>query len=98
METFFGEIRGSVANLIAKELQDLNLVKVQTMAWIRFKVEFAGEDGSVIRVDMVDKPFKRQMMEVFWGSNLDEMIEEMLTHMRMHFKNPALVNSRFMFN
>ena len=34
VETFFGEIRESVINLMAKELQDLDSVKVQTTAWI----------------------------------------------------------------
>ena len=34
VDTFFGEIRGSVTNLMAKELQDLNLAKVQMTASI----------------------------------------------------------------
>ena len=36
-------------------------MKVQTTAWIRFKVEI--EDGSVVRVDMVDKTFNSQMTD-----------------------------------
>ena len=62
VETFFGEIRGNVAILITKELQDLDLVKVQTIAWIRFKVEVEGQDGSVMRVNIVDKAFISQMV------------------------------------
>ena len=34
VETFFAEIRGSVANLMAKELQDLDPVKAQMTACI----------------------------------------------------------------
>ena len=70
VESFFGEIRGSVTNLIAKELQDLNSAKVQTTAWIQFKVEVKDENGSVVRVDTVDKAFNSQMWkcsrEVTW--------------------------------
>ena len=38
------------------------------------------------------------MTEVFQGSNLDEIIDEILTHMKMQVKNPVLVNSRFVIN
>ena len=34
VETFFGEIRGSVADLMTKKIQDLNLVKAQMLTWI----------------------------------------------------------------
>ena len=98
METFFGEITGSVANLMAKELQDLDLAKVQMTAWIQFKVEVEDGDGSIIRVDSVGKSFNSKMMEVLQGSNLDEIINEMFTHMRTQVKHQALMNSRFVFN
>ena len=41
-ETFLKETRKSVTNLITKELQDLDWAKVQTTAWIQFKVEIEG--------------------------------------------------------
>ena len=37
-------------------------------------------------------------MEIFQGSNLNEIIEEMFTHMQTQIENPALMNSRFRFN
>ena len=98
VETFFGEMRGSVANLMAKKLQDLDSMKAQTIAWIRFKVEVENEDGSVIRVETVDKAFNSRMMEVFQGSDLGKVIDEMFAHMRMQVENPALANSRFVFD
>ena len=55
VETFFLETRGSVANLMAKELQDLDAAKVQMTTWIQFKVEV--DDVDIVRVDMVDKVF-----------------------------------------
>ena len=57
VETFLGESRGSVTNLITKELKDLVSAKVQMTAWIPFKVEVVDGDGNVNRVNMVDKVF-----------------------------------------
>ena len=98
VEPFRGETRGSITNLITKELKDLDLTKVQTTTWIRFKVEVEDGDENLIRADMVDKAFNSQMMEMFKGSDLNEIIEEMFPQMRMEIKNPALVNSRFVFD
>ena len=39
LETQLELARGSVTNLITKELKDSNSVKVQMTAWILFKVE-----------------------------------------------------------
>ena len=55
-------------------------------------------DGDVVRVDTVKTVFNSRMMEVFQGSDLGEIIEEMFTHMKTQVENPALANSRFMFN
>ena len=97
-ETFFRETRGCIINLTSRELCDLDSMKVQTTAWIRFKVEVEDEDGNAIRVDKVDKEFNSRMMEVFQGSNLEEVIYEMFAHMKTEIENLALVNSRFVFD
>ena len=47
---------------------------------------------------MVDKAFNSRMMEVFQRSNLNEIINEMFAHMKTQGKNPALANSRFVFD
>ena len=71
VQTFLKETRGSVTNLITKELQNLDSAKVQTTAWILSKVEVEVEDGSVIKVDTVKKAFNSRMM-VFQGTDLGE--------------------------
>ena len=45
---------------------------------------------------MADKAFN--MSEVFQGSNLEEVIDEMFAHMKTQTENPALANSRFVFD
>ena len=37
-------------------------------------------------------------MEIHQGSDLDEIIDEMLVHMKTQIKNQALTNSRFVFD
>ena len=81
---------------MSREIRNLDLVKVQTTAWIRFKVE--DETGNAIRVNMIDKAFNSGMTEVFQGNDLNEIIEEMFAHMRTQIENPALVNSSSMFD
>ena len=56
-------------------------MKGQTIAWIQFEVEVEDDDGSVIRVNTVDKAFNSQMMEVFEGNDLGEVIDKMFAHM-----------------
>ena len=63
-----------------------------------FKIEVEGEDGSIIKVDEIKKAFNVHMIKVLQGSKLGEIIEEMFSHMKTQVKNPALVNSRFVFN
>ena len=98
VETFFREIRGSITDLIIRELRDLNSAKVQTTAWIRFRIEDEDSDGNVITVETVDKAFNSRMIEVFPGSDLKELIGQMLANMKTQIENPALTNSRFVFD
>ena len=80
------------------ELTDLGSAKVQMTAWIRFRMEVEDENGNVIGSDRVEKPFHSKMTEIHHRSNLDEIIDEMLAHMKAQIENPALANSRFMFD
>ena len=89
VEAFLRKTQGSVANLMSKELRDLNSAKVQTTIWIRFKVDVEDGDGNVIRVNAVEA-FNSWMMELFKGSNLSKIINEMFAHMRMQIENLAL--------
>ena len=86
VDTFFDWIRQNLINLISRELTDLNLARVQTTTWVSFKIEY--EDGIIDRVRM---SFKSQMMDIFRGSDLNEIVIEMS-------ENPVLANSRSIFN
>ena len=53
VDSFFDRIRQNLIDLMNKEIQDLGSARIQTTAWIRFRVEHG--DGDVIRVDTVKK-------------------------------------------
>ena len=88
---FFDWIRQNLIDLMNRELIDLGSARVETITWIRFRVEV--EDGNVIRVDRVRLPFSSRMTEIFF-----EIVNEMLSHMKTQIENPALAKSRFRFN
>ena len=94
IDTFFSCIRGELISLINQELTGLNSAGVQMTTWIRFIQEF----DDAVEVDRVGLAFNSRMMKVQRGSNLDGMVDGMITHMKMQIKNPALANSRFRFN
>ena len=61
----FSCIRGELISLIARELTDLNSVRVQMTTWIRFRQEF--ED--VVEVGRVELACNNRMTEVHQGSD-----------------------------
>ena len=56
--------------------------------WIRFARD----------EDRVDKVFNSKIMSVYRSSDLEEIIDEIFTHMETQIENPALLNSRFVFD
>ena len=98
VDTFFDRIRQNLIDLVNRELTDLGSAKVQMTAWIRFIQASEDDFGNIIGTNRVEKPFHSKMMEIHQGSDLDEIINEMFTHMETQIKNPALANSRFMFD
>ena len=97
-DMFFREVRITITDLIARELRDLKSAKIQTTAWIRFRIEDDGEANADGNFETADKAFNSRMMEFFQGSDLEELVEQMLDYMKTQIENPALSNSRFVFD
>ena len=87
-DTFFSCIRGELISLIARELTVLNSARVQTTTWIRF----------IKDNDRVELAFNSRMTNVHRGSDSDQIVNEMIAHMKTQIDNPALLNSRFKFD
>ena len=64
--------------------------------WIRFikgpTDPTSGDD------DRVEKAFNSRMTIVYQGSNLDQIVDGMIAHMKTQIKDPVLLNSRFRFH
>ena len=71
-------------------------------AWIRFirdgpprgPGEAHDEDGQ----ERVELAFNSLMTSVYGGSKMDQIVDEMTANMKFQIENPALLNSRFVFD
>ena len=86
-DTFLNRIRRFLIYLLKKESRT-GAVRSQTTAWIRFR-----KDG-----ELVELAFNSRMTNVYNLSDLVEIVNEMIAHMKEQIKNPALLTSRFVFN
>ena len=86
--TFFSCIRGELIRLVTRELATLNSARVQTTTWIKFMKDD----------DRVELAFNSRMMNVHRGSDLDQIVDGIIAHMKTQIENPALLNSRFRFD
>ena len=93
VDTFFDRIRQNLIDLIPREITDLNSTRVQTTTWIRFGIEYA--EGII---DGVRLAFNSRMTDIFQDSDLNEIVNGMFAHMKAQIENPALANSRFVFD
>ena len=92
VETFFDRIGRALINLIRRELNSLNSARVPTTTWIRFVREDEEEQ------ERVELAFNSLMTNVYRGSDLFKIVNEMIVNMKFQIENPALLNSRFVFD
>ena len=78
--------------MIKQELKIRTSARIQTTAWIRFIRD--DEEGQ----ERVELAFNSLMMSVYRGSELDQMVGGMIDNMKFQIENPALLNSRFVFD
>ena len=86
-DTFFDSIRKRLTQLISRELKDLRSARVRTTAWIRFRQDF----------QFVELAFNSRMTDFHKASDIERLVDLMINHMRGQIENPALINSRFVF-
>ena len=85
--TFFNRIRRSLIELLKRESR-MGAVRAQTTTWIRFKRDD----------ELVELVFNSRMINVYNLSDIDEIVDEMINHTKEQIENPALLNSRFVFD
>ena len=86
--TYFAKTRKFLKDLLNKETTH-RAVGSQATIWIRFT-----RDG----VEMVNLAFNSRMMTVYNLNDKNEIVTAMIEHMTQQIENPALRNSKFVFN
>ena len=66
----------------------MGAVRAQTTTWIRLKKDD----------ELVELAFNSRMMNVYNLNDLNEIVDDMINHMKEKIKNLALLNSRFVFD
>ena len=88
VNTYFSKTRKFLIDLLSKETRN-GAVQSQTIIWIRFV-----KDG----VEQVELAFNSRILAVYNLSDMDEIVSEMITHMAQQIENPALKDSKFVFD
>ena len=86
-DTFFSRVKRFLIDLLKKESRT-GAITTQTMTWIRFR-----KDG-----ELVELAFNSRMVNISNLSNMNEIVNEMIARMKQQIENPALSNSRFVFD
>ena len=86
-DTFFSRLRRFLIDLLRQESR-MGAVRSQMMTWIGFR-----KDN-----ELVELAFNSRMVNVYNLSDMNEIVNEMIAHMKQQIENPALLNSRFVFD
>ena len=92
VDMFFNRIRKGLIELIKRELKTRTSARIQMTRWIRFVRD--DEEGQ----ERVELAFNSLMMSVYRGSEMDQIVDGMIANMKFQIENPALLNSRFIFD
>ena len=92
VDTFFNRIRKGLIELFKRELKTRTSARIQTTAWIRFVRD--DEEGQ----ERVELTFNSLMTSVYQGSKPDQIVDGMIANMEFQIENPALLNSRCVFD
>ena len=106
VDMFFNRIRKRLElkriELIERELKTRTSARIQTTAWIRFVRDgpprSPGEAHDEEGQERVELAFNSLMTSVYRGSETDQIVDGMIANMKFQIENPALLNSRFIFD
>ena len=92
VDMLFSRIRKELIELIKRELKTRTSARIQTTAWIRF---FRDDEEGQERVELA---LNCLMTSVYRGSETDQIVDRMTANIKFQIENPALLNSRFIFD
>ena len=83
-DTFFSRVRSFLIELLTKESR-MGAVRSQATTWIRFR-----KNG-----ELVELAFNSRMLNVYNLSDMNGIVNKMITHMKQQIENPTLSDSKF---
>ena len=86
-DTFFSRVRRFLIDLLRRESRT-GAVRSQTTTWTRLRKDD----------ELAELAFNSRMANVYNLSDMNEIVNEMIAHMKQQIENPALLNSRFVFD
>ena len=86
-DTCLNRIRSFLIDLLEK-VSRTGAVRSQTTTWIRFRKD----------QELVELAFNSRMINIYNLSDMDEIVNETIAHIKGQIENPALLNSRFVFD
>ena len=102
VDTFFNRIGKRLIELIERELKTRTSAGIQMTAWIRFVRDGPprgpGEAHDEEDQERVELAFNSLMTSVYRGSEMGQIVDGMIASMKFQIENPALLNSRFVFD
>ena len=88
VDTFFARTRRFLTDLLSRETRN-RAVRSQATTWIRFVKD---------RIESVELAFNSRLLAVYNLSDMDEIVSAMIEHMYQKIENPALRDSKFVFD
>ena len=88
VNTFFDRTKRFLIDLLSRETRS-RAVRSQATTWIRFI-----KDG----IESVKLAFNSRMLSVYNLSDMVEIASAMIEHMQQQIENPALRDSKFVFD
>ena len=86
-DTYLSRVRGFLIKLLTKESRT-GPIRTQITTWIRFRKDRK----------LVELVFIGRMVNIYNLSDMNEIVNEMMTHMKQQIENPALSDSKFVFD
>ena len=87
LPTFFSKSRDSILGLLRRE-SACRAIRSQTTTWIRF----------IKDQEYIDLAFNCRMTPVYNLNDIDDIVRSMIEHMSQQVENPALRDSKFVFD
>ena len=87
LPTFFSRIRNSITTVLKRETSSRS-IRSQTTTWIRLMKED----------ELVNLAFNSRMTPVYMLNDIDSIVQSMINHMSQQEENPALRDSKFVFD